>query len=149
VDSENRIQTTSVVPSLPRQTPKNDFGDVLANTMSKATVAGGALINGMGMAFGAPVLSAAVSNVTALAATAAGPSGVLPVGSRTPASVASVAGAPARDDMWGLLHLQDMQSREFLALQNEMQRESREFNAISNVIKVRHDSAKAAINNIR
>jgi len=30
-----------------------------------------------------------------------------------------------------------------------MQQESQRFNAISNVMKVRHDSAKAAINNIR
>ena len=37
----------------------------------------------------------------------------------------------------------------YLALQNEMQKESREHNAISNIMKVRHDSAKAAINNIR
>jgi hypothetical protein len=29
-----------------------------------------------------------------------------------------------------------------------MQRESREFQALSNVMKVKHDSAKAAINNI-
>ena len=29
-----------------------------------------------------------------------------------------------------------------------MQRESREYQTLSNVMKVRHDSAKAAINNI-
>jgi hypothetical protein len=29
-----------------------------------------------------------------------------------------------------------------------MQRESREFTSLSNVMKVKHDSAKAAINNI-
>ena len=34
-------------------------------------------------------------------------------------------------------------------LQDEMQRESREHNTVSNIMKVRHDSAKAAINNIR
>ena len=48
-----------------------------------------------------------------------------------------------------LLKAQDSQAKEYLALQNEMQRESREFNALSNILKVRHDSAKAAINNIR
>jgi hypothetical protein len=37
----------------------------------------------------------------------------------------------------------------YLGLQDAMQKESREFNAISNIMKVRHDSAKAAINNIR
>ena len=37
---------------------------------------------------------------------------------------------------------------QYLQLQEAMQRESREFTAVTNVMKVRHDSAKAAINNI-
>ena len=34
-------------------------------------------------------------------------------------------------------------------MQREMQRESREFTALSNIMKVRHDTAKSAINNVR
>ena len=37
---------------------------------------------------------------------------------------------------------------QFLQLQESMQAESREFTALSNVMKVKHDTAKAAINNI-
>ncbi len=37
---------------------------------------------------------------------------------------------------------------QYLQLQEALQRESREFTALSNVMKVKHDSAKAAINNI-
>jgi hypothetical protein len=37
---------------------------------------------------------------------------------------------------------------QYLQLQEHMQRESREFTAVSNVMKVRHDSARAAIQNI-
>jgi hypothetical protein len=37
---------------------------------------------------------------------------------------------------------------QYLQLQENMQRESREFTALSNVMKVKHDSAKAAIANI-
>ncbi len=37
---------------------------------------------------------------------------------------------------------------QYLQLQEGMQRDSREFQALSNVMKVKHDSAKAAINNI-
>jgi hypothetical protein len=37
---------------------------------------------------------------------------------------------------------------QYLQLQDGMQRESREFTALSNVLKVKHDSAKAAIGNI-
>jgi hypothetical protein len=36
-----------------------------------------------------------------------------------------------------------------MMMQMQMQQESREYNAVSNVLKVRHDSAKSAINNIR
>ncbi|KPK81322.1 MAG: hypothetical protein AMS25_07100 [Gemmatimonas sp. SM23_52] len=38
---------------------------------------------------------------------------------------------------------------EFLALQNSMQMESRQYNAVSNALKVRHDSAMAAIRNMK
>lgn len=37
---------------------------------------------------------------------------------------------------------------QYLQLQENMQRESREFTALSNVMRVKHDSAKAAIGNI-
>jgi len=37
---------------------------------------------------------------------------------------------------------------EYLQLQENMQRENREFTTLSNVMKVKHDSAKAAIQNI-
>ncbi len=37
---------------------------------------------------------------------------------------------------------------QYLQLQENMQRENREFTALSNIMKVQHDSAKAAIQNI-
>jgi hypothetical protein len=37
---------------------------------------------------------------------------------------------------------------QYLQLQEKMQRESREFTALSNVMKVKHDTARAAIQNI-
>jgi hypothetical protein len=45
----------------------------------------------------------------------------------------------------------DMRSRsmEFLALQNAMQMESRQYGAVSNALKARHDSAMAAIRNMK
>ena len=39
--------------------------------------------------------------------------------------------------------------RQYKNLQNAMQMESRKFNVISNAMKAKHDSEKAAINNIR
>jgi hypothetical protein len=37
---------------------------------------------------------------------------------------------------------------QYLQLQESMQRESREFTAVSNVMKVRHETAKTAIQNV-
>jgi hypothetical protein len=37
---------------------------------------------------------------------------------------------------------------QYLALQEAMQRENREYTALSNVMKVKHDTARAAIGNI-
>ena len=38
---------------------------------------------------------------------------------------------------------------EFLALQNQMQMESRQFNSVSNALKTRHDSSMNAIKNMK
>jgi hypothetical protein len=85
----------------------------------------------------------------------------------TSASIVSIPGAggtgsatgtsgTGKGDAWDMLEAQRLMAEDgqkfnmaYLSLQNEMQKESREHNAISNIMKVRHDSAKAAINNIR
>ncbi|HEX4621251.1 MAG TPA: hypothetical protein VH208_06760, partial [Myxococcaceae bacterium] len=81
----NRINQTSIVTSLQRQTPKDDFGSVMAQTVAQgvktgASILGGALCN--------PVTSAAVSAVNAVA-------GVVQVGPAHPQAVTggSVASA--------------------------------------------------------
>jgi hypothetical protein len=38
---------------------------------------------------------------------------------------------------------------QFLALQNQMQMEGRQFNAVSNALKVRHDAAMGTIRNMK
>lgn len=51
-----------------------------------------------------------------------------------------------------ILEMQKMQqsfNTQFLALQNEMQKENRQYTMVSNIMKTKHDTAKAAINNIR
>ena len=148
MESQNRLSQLSLAPTVGRQTPKNDFGDVLANTVASAVSVGGALASGLSN--GSPVLSAAVSGMGKVVGTVA--SGIYAVGSPQLTATgggASAAGVTGKGDSWDLLKAQDSQAKEYLALQNEMQRESREFNALSNILKVRHDSAKAAINNIR
>ncbi|NPC87283.1 hypothetical protein HPC49_55055, partial [Pyxidicoccus fallax] len=111
-----------------------------------------------------PLLSAAVSSAKAVVSTVAPTGGVskaMPMSGSAGAGTASAgtstaSGATGSGDAWDLLEAQRAVTAEgqkfnmaYLQLQNEMQRESREHNAISNIMKVRHDSAKAAINNIR
>jgi len=38
---------------------------------------------------------------------------------------------------------------EYLAIQNKMQQESRQFSLLSNIMKVKHDTAKNAVSNVR
>ena len=38
---------------------------------------------------------------------------------------------------------------QFLTLQNNMQQENQKFSTLSNVMKVRHDTAKNSISNVR
>ncbi len=165
-DNPNRIPSTSVTVTTPRQTPMNDFGQVMARTVSGA-VSGAAQLGGaVAGAFipGAPVVSAAVSGVANLAAGISGlassQSGVTSVGGAPgtlggPVGGGGVSGTGKGSD-WDLMEAQKLMASEqrsfnmeYLKLQNAMQQESREFTALSNIMKVRHDSAKAAINNIR
>lgn len=45
--------------------------------------------------------------------------------------------------------MQQSFNMQFLALQNDMQKENRQYTMISNVMKTKHDTAKNAINNVR
>ncbi|GEN06559.1 hypothetical protein SAMN05443572_102330 [Myxococcus fulvus] len=153
----------STTHTLPRQTPRNDFGTVLAHAAYTVVNKGAGVVGGM-IPHGA-ILSAAVSS-TKLAVAQVAPMKTSDFASTASASTASASTASASlgtggtssgsTDAWELLNAQKELSAEgqkfnaaYLHLQNEMQRESREHNAVSNIMKVRHDSAKAAINNIR
>jgi hypothetical protein len=155
MSSDNRIASLSITPSVPRQTPQNDFGTVLARTTNEAVKNGVGLVSSM--VPGGPALSAAVSSArTTVSSVASGVTSTVPSGGASAAGGAGAAGASGKGEQWDLLEAQKMMQAEgqafnaaYLQLQNEMQRESREHNAVSNIMKVRHDSAKAAINNIR
>ena len=157
MDQPNRINPMAFTVTGRRQTPKNDFGQVLATTLSTAMKTGAGI---MGSIPGMPVVSAAVNAVTGVvSAGSAGPGPVAysqgATGSVTllggGAGGGGQIGAPADKPVYENAQVREMaaMSDYYMKMQNEMQRESREFNAISNIIKVRHDSAKAAINNIR
>ncbi|MBZ4419534.1 hypothetical protein [Myxococcus sp. RHSTA-1-4] len=158
MDPDNRIPSLTITHTVPRQTPKNEFGTVLARAAHEVARSGVGLVGGMIPA--GPIVSAAVSSARSVVSTVAstdglGKSAPMP-GSAGNVGPSAVGGATGSGDAWDLLEAQRALSADgqkfnmaYLALQNEMQRESREHNAISNIMKVRHDSAKAAINNIR
>ena len=143
--SNARIDALSITPTTPRQTPKNDFGTVIARTAQEVGRVGSGLVGGI---IGAsPGLSAASTGARVVASAV------------TPSTTGGAPGEtsiPERGDSWELLDAQNVLNQQnqqfsmaYLKLQDEMQRESREHTTVSNVMKVRHDSAKAAINNIR
>ncbi len=151
---DHRIGSVSLVAASTRQTPNNEFGRLLARGV--ATGSSAALGAASAIIPGGAVISAAVTQ-TALSAT-----------SSSPARLAATAGAPAiggastpvadtgtakvPDGLEGqreLMQQNQQWTAQYLSLQNEMQRESREFTAVSNILKVRHESSKTAINNIR
>lgn len=53
------------------------------------------------------------------------------------------------DAMWEMQRESQDFNMEYLALQESMQSENRRFSTLSNLMKARHDTAKAAVSNIR
>jgi hypothetical protein len=53
------------------------------------------------------------------------------------------------DDMWKMQEENQMFNLQYMQLQQELQSDNRHFSTMSNLLKARHDTAKAAINNMR
>jgi len=49
----------------------------------------------------------------------------------------------------GALEMQQSFNLQYLQLQQDMQQQNRQFTLVSNIMKVKHDTAKNAINNVR
>ena len=135
-----------------RQTerPATPFRSVLAGGVSL-------LMNGAEVAthvVGGPVLAAAVhdarvgaTNVIAGTA-AAGPAGL----ASPPAGLAAAVGAsgsPASSTPETLMQQGLASNQQLLALQMQVQQENQRFTTVSNVMRAKHDTAKAAVSNIR
>ena len=138
------ITSVIVAPTADRKTAPSAFGATL-----RAAVAGAA--EGLAAASGllaplAPagmVLAGAVRGVAQAAAGAARPP------SSGPSTLASSGGGDAFDAARALQAEGQSFNLKYLELQERMQRETREFTAVSNVMKVRHDAARAAIQNVQ
>ena len=157
----------------PRQTerPSSPFRDVLAS--GTAILVRGAEV-ATSVAAG-PVMAAAVRETGMAAAGAlAGSAGSRTPGTMATAGVATSAGAAAAaggagsgasgvpaslvapgSDQSDMATMQAMQresqvfNMQLLELQEDVQQENRRFSTVSNVLRAKHDTAKAAVSNIR
>ncbi|MBL8919701.1 MAG: hypothetical protein JNJ54_12610 [Myxococcaceae bacterium] len=153
----SRIDQIAVTPTVARQSQKQEFGEVLKTSLQQGVNAVGVVSGAvLGSIPGAGVVSAAVSAVTNFAgqgarSASAASSGIINVGGGATAGLGSggIAAPAVAGDMAGMMGEMRAEANRSMAMQMAMQQESREYNTISNVLKVRHDSAKAAINNIR
>lgn len=141
----NRIESIHVAPTTEKKTEPGRFGSALRS--AAAGVANGVAAT---VELAAPyvpastVLSAAVRSVARSTSSAS-------TGALAADAGAAAVGATERDVVEATRTLQQEArtfNLQYLQLQENMQRESREFTAVSNVMKVKHDSAKAAISNI-
>jgi hypothetical protein len=104
---------------------------------------------------GGPVLAAAVHDArigatSAVAGTASG--GVIGRPSSAGAIAAAAAGAAVNPEMAGmdaLMQQGQASNLQLLALQQQVQQENQRFTTVSNVMRAKHDTAKAAVSNIR
>jgi hypothetical protein len=103
---------------------------------------------------GGPVLAAAVHDArigasSAIAGTVAhaGPAGL----GSAPATIAAAAatGNPEMASMETLMQQGQASNLQLLALQQQVQQENQRFTTVSNVMRAKHDTAKAAVSNIR
>ncbi len=139
------VGTVLVAPTADRKTAPSSFGETLRSVALGA--ADGLAAASTLLAPVAPVgavLAGAVRGVAQAAAGGPRPASTLP---------STLAAAGAGGDPMESVRLLQQEGQSFnlryLELQERMQRETREFTAVSNVMKVRHDAARAAIQNVQ
>lgn len=86
-----------------------------------------------------------------VAAVVGGPVGAMvrAVQSRVGGRSEDGAAGTGLDSMWQMQDDSREFTREYLSLQQQMQTDNQQFQAISNLMKARHDTARAAISNMR
>ena len=139
------ISAVVVAPTTDRKTAPSSFGATL-----RAAAAGAA--EGLSAAAGLLAPLAPAGMILAGAVRGAGQN--LATGARTaPPTSGQVGGGGGAGDTFEAARLLQAEGQSFnlryLELQERLQKETREFTAVSNVMKVRHDAARAAIQNVQ
>ncbi len=149
----NKIEAIHVAPTTEQRAEPGRFGTALRSAAAGLARGVAATVDlAAPYVPGGTVLSAAVRS----AAASTGRRGALGAADAGTSAAAAAGGGTAGSSGEGdvLEATRELQREaqtfnvQYLQLQEAMQRESREFTALSNVMKVKHDSAKAAINNI-
>src|SRR5258706_9144850 len=91
MDQPNRINPLSFTVTGKRQTPKNEFGQVLANTIKSAVSMGAGIVGSLP---GMPVISAAVNAVTGIVSSGSSNPGVVSAQSAATGVVQLGGGSP-------------------------------------------------------
>ena len=147
-----------------RQSTRSDFGNAVRRSLGNtANAVGGAVSTAAPMVPGGAVVSAAVNGALGSSGGATGTmgaqagfagSGDIPFGGPglgTNTGTKST-GNSQQDLMNQTKDMQEMMQSfnlQYLQLQEKMQSENRSFSTVSNVMKTKHDTAKASINNVR
>ena len=166
--SVNRIESITVAPSAGRQSTPSRFEAALegATRNLAAGLVAGAEAAAPAVPFGT-VLAGAVRGATgglvggtvggrnsALLATraAAGPTGAAGSGDAAGGTSGTGGATTSQGDILEATRALQQEGQalnlQYLQLQEQMQQENREFTAVSNVMRVKHDSARNAISNI-
>ncbi len=138
----SRIDNILVAPSTERKTAPSGFGEVLRGALHGATEA-----VGLSLALAAPFVPGGAVLAGALVGGARAAAAVSSAG-RSRAPGGADGGGDLLEATRALQREGQLFNAQYLQIQESMQRESRAFTALSNVMKVKHDAAKAAINNI-
>ena len=147
----NRIEAIHVAPTTERKAEPGRFENAL-RTAASGLARGVASTVELAAPYvpAGTVLSAAVRSAVRAPATAVGVSAASAEGGG--ATAATGGGTTSEGDILEATRALQQEGRtanlQYLQLQENMQRESREFTALSNVMRVKHDSAKSAIGNI-
>jgi hypothetical protein len=100
-----------------------------------------------------PVLAASVHDARVGATSAIAGGGVAgPAGGTTGAAALAAGGATGNPEMANveaMMQQGQVSNLQLLALQQQVQQENQQFTTVSNVMRAKHDTAKAAVSNIR
>jgi hypothetical protein len=155
-----------------RTAPKTDFGSMVGTGLSKSA---NAVMDAGALAApfipGGAVLSAAITGVGSLKASAAAQTttasgsnstsllastGVSSDTSSTVSASSTLSDTQLSGDTGDMMSQMQQFSEmnmsfnmQYLALQQKMQSDNRQFTSLSNIMKTKHDAAKNAINNVR